>query len=483
MAIELMSEKSISLPEVLGGCPEENAYRTLTLRQKLLFAILAVITLCSILYDCFVLDYRTVLFLNAILIVFYVAFMFYKFILINISIMRSQEIEVSAEELALLKDDDLPVYTILVPLYHETETFSELIGAINRLDYPKEKLDVKLLMEEDDEATIGLSNSLSLGQHFHKIVVPDALPKTKPKACNVGLQEARGEYLVIYDAEDRPEPDQLKKAVVAFKRLPNNVACLQAKLNFYNPHQNLLTRWFTLEYSTWFDLYLPGLTAVGAPIPLGGTSNHFKMEVLRKIGGWDPFNVTEDCDLGIRLHKAGHRTQVLDSTTWEEACSSLWYWIRQRTRWAKGYMQTLLVHTRNQSKLLRVFGAKNSVNFYFIFGGTTFCTLINPLYWVLLILWLTFRPTLLTVVFPGWIMALGLLCLIVGNFVFIYASAAGALTRKNYDLVKLALVAPFYWVLISVASWRAVFQLFWNPYYWEKTKHGLFTQSNNEAAT
>ncbi len=169
------------------------------------------------------------------------------------------------------------------------------------------------------------------------MIVPDTFPRTKPKACNVGLLNAKGEYLVIYDAEDIPDTDQLKKSVIAFRKLDNPlIICLQAKLNYYNPRQNLLTRWFTSEYSMWFDLYLPGLDGLNAPIPLGGTSNHFRVDALKKIGGWDPYNVAEDCDLGIRLFREGYRTRVLDSTTWEEANSRLENWLRQRSRWVKG---------------------------------------------------------------------------------------------------------------------------------------------------
>jgi len=473
-----MASTTVSPSDVPGGCPSENASRTFTLKQ-LLFLALAVAALTWLVIRDY---YHTALVVNAILIVFYIAFISYKFVLMNMSLLKNREVRVSQEELAALQDEDLPTYTILVPLYHETGTFRQLIAAIDGLDYPKDKLDVKLLMEQDDPETVQLCQSFELGPHYDRIVVPHAMPKTKPKACNVGLARARGQYLVIYDAEDRPEPDQLKKAVAAFQRLPQRVVCLQAKLNFYNPGQNLLTRWFTLEYSTWFDLYLPGLTAADAPIPLGGTSNHFKTHVLRQIGGWDPFNVAEDCDLGIRLYKEGYRTQVVDSTTWEEACSSWWFWIRQRTRWSKGYMQTVLVHTRHHLRLLWRLGPKSMLNFYFIFGGTVFCTLINPVYWALLIIWLAFKPPLLTKLFPAPVMVMGLICLIVGNFVFVYAGAAACLKRKNYSLVKLSLIVPLYWVLMSVASWRALLQLLYKPYYWEKTRHGLYREPDSTPA-
>jgi len=246
-----------------------------------------------------------------------------------------------------------PVYTVLCPMYQETAVLPQFADAIARLDYPAESLQVLLLLEEDDHDTIEFARGLDLPDSFEIVVVPDSRPKTKPKACNYGLQAARGDYVVIFDAEDIPEPDQLKKAVLAFAGLPGTVACLQAPLNFYNPRQNVLTRLFTAEYSLWFDLMLVGLQRLRGPIPLGGTSNHFRVEVLRGLGGWDPYNVTEDADLGIRLYKQGFRTGILDSTTYEEANPDPRNWIRQRSRWIKGYLQTLLVHTRGGWDLRR----------------------------------------------------------------------------------------------------------------------------------
>ena len=259
--------------------------------------------------------------------------------------------------LAALNDEDLPTYTILVPMYKEPTMVAGMLRNMRAMDYPKDKLDVKLLLEANDLETQEAAAQLSLPSWFQVVVVPDGTPKTKPRACNVGLEQARGEFLVIYDAEDRPEPDQLKKAVAVFRKSSSKLSCLQARLNYYNPHQNMLTRWFTLEYSTWFDLFLPGLHTLGSPIPLGGTSNHFRTKVLQDVGGWDAWNVTEDCDLGLRLARGGHETRVLSSTTWEEAASTLHAWIPQRSRWVKGYWQTLLVHTRQPMRAFREFGA------------------------------------------------------------------------------------------------------------------------------
>lgn len=455
--------------DFLSKHPEDSAYPTLTSPQKKLFLIVIVLSL--FLFSRDMVSY--LLILNFLFILFYIFFSAYKLFLINLSLMKKREMEFTPQEIASLKDEALPLYTILVPLYRERETLKELAKSLDAIDYPKDKLDIQFLLEEDDKETISLCQSLPLPSCYRMVIVPHSFPKTKPKACNLGLSRARGKFLVVYDAEDRPEPDQLKKAVLGFGKTDNSVICLQAKLNFYNQRQNWLTRWFTTEYSMWFDLFLPGLVIIDAPIPLGGTSNHFKTESLRELGGWDPFNVTEDCDLGIRLHKKHYRTQMIDSTTWEEACSNLRVWIRQRSRWVKGYMQTYLVHMRHPLKLLFSSGGKTFVHFHLVIGGTFFSFLINPVYWILTLLWFFAKWNLVTLLFPLPLFILGTLCLFIGNFVFVYAAALGSFKRGYFDLVKYALLTPLYWALMSIGAWKGFFQLLFNPYHWEKTTHGL----------
>src|SRR5207247_7375152 len=212
-------------------------------------------------------------------------------------------------------------------------------------------------------------------------------PRTKPKACNYGLTLARGDLLTIYDAEDRPDPLQLRRAAVAFRRLDDPVACLQARLSYHNANQNMITRWFTAEYLTWFGGLLPALVEQGAPVPLGGTSMHIRTDVLRMIGAWDPYNVTEDADLGLRLHRLGYRTHVLDSTTYEEATSDFVNWVKQRSRWYKGYMQTWLVHSRHPRRLWKELGPTGFLSFHLTIGATPLVPLINPIFWLLTLLW------------------------------------------------------------------------------------------------
>jgi len=448
---------------------DETAFRVLNRAQKITLVLIAVLCIAWFRYDR--IFFLTIL--NGICTTFYLVLCGYKIYLIHLSLRTQREMRFNGDELASLRDYDLPVYSILIPLYREAEVLPRLISNIERLDYPKDKLDVQLLLEEDDEETIRAASEIEMPPYIRCVIVPHGHPKTKPKACNIGLAQAKGRYLVIYDAEDRPEPDQLKKAVLGFRRCPPDVICLQAKLNFYNQRQNLLTKWFTTEYSMWFDLFLPGMDYLEAPIPLGGTSNHFDLYKLRELLGWDAFNVTEDCDLGVRLAMRGYSTKMIDSTTWEEACSNLGYWIRQRSRWTKGYIQTYLVHCRRLLRLSRILGFGKSLSFHLMIGGTPLCLLINPVYWTLTVIWFIFRWEALSVLFPFPIILWALICLFVGNFVFVYSCLLAAIRRGYYDLVKYALFVPVYWLLMSVGAWKGLLQLIYKPAYWEKTKHGF----------
>ncbi len=366
----------------------------------------------------------------------------------------------------------MPRYTILVPLFREAAVVPRLTENLTKLDYPKSKLEIMLLCEEEDDETIEAILDAALPPYFRLLIVPDSQPKTKPKACNYGIQQATGKFVVIYDAEDQPDPDQLKKVLLAWERSEDNVVCVQSKLNYFNTEQNLLTRFFATEYALWFDLILPGLDASGAPIPLGGTSNHFNREALIELGAWDPFNVTEDADLGLRLHKAGYKTVMLNSTTLEEANSQLGNWINQRSRWVKGYLQTYLVHMRHPFRLLREVGFGAWWSFQFIVGGTIIF-LLNPIFWVLTTLWLFTEAGIIEQLFPGFVYYVASLELFVGNFVFTYLAVAGSMQRGLFHLVRYAMFSPIYWGLMSIGAWKGFYQLFTKPFYWEKTEHGL----------
>lgn len=414
----------------------------------------------------------TIVAVNGALILFFIAANTMKLFLISKALNNPCEVTVDIAR-HRTADDDLPVYTILLPLYRETAILDQLVAGIQALDYPSDRLDVKLLLEEDDAETRQAVGGLSLPECFEVLVVPPDGPTGKPRACNHGLARARGEYLVIYDAEDRPERDQLRKSVLAFEDAAPEVVCFQAQLNYFNRTHNLLTRWFCAEYSVWFDQLLPGLQAMDVAIPLGGTSNHFRTARLRELGGWNAFNVTEDADLGLRIFLRGWKTAILDTTTYEEATSRYHNWIRQRSRWVKGYMQTYLYHMRHPLQLARRMGPKGFAAFQLFFGASTLCLLLNPFFWALTIIWFATHLHLIQSAFPSPVLYLGTIGLFVGNAACVLSAVSGCFGRRNYEDVKYAFLVPIYWVLMSVGAWKAVVQLCYKPSYWEKTEHGF----------
>ncbi len=398
---------------------------------------------------------------------------------------NAPEERVSDEIVHALKDADWPLYTILCPLYREAQVVPQFVQAMLALDYPAEKLQILFLTEADDAETRKAIRALSLPPHFKVLVVPDGKPRTKPRACNYGLMHAKGPYVVIYDAEDIPDPLQLKKAVLTFANHGTDVVCVQAKLNFYNIRQNLLTRWFTAEYSAWFDLILPGIQMAGFSLPLGGTSNHFRTGSLRALGGWDAYNVTEDCDLGLRLKRYRMQTVILDSTTLEEANPQLKNWLRQRSRWIKGYMQTYLVHMRNPVEDFRKGRLYDLFSFQVVIGSGTAVLFINPLMWVLLGIYIAFGHSVINIyhiLFPGPILYLGAFCLIFGNFFYIYLYLLACMKRKLYRLLPWTLFMPCYWLLMSIAALYALFELLVKPHYWQKTVHGLHLKGKKSSS-
>jgi cellulose synthase/poly-beta-1,6-N-acetylglucosamine synthase-like glycosyltransferase/glycosyltransferase involved in cell wall biosynthesis len=400
----------------------------------------------------------------------------FNFFIVIRSLGRRDEIRVEDQELKRIDEKKLPIYTILCPLYKEAHVVPQFVNAISKLDWPKEKLDVMLLLEEDDVETIETIGQMDLPAYVRTVIVPDSMPKTKPKACNYGLALARGEYLVIYDAEDIPDPLQLKKAYLGFAKVPANVQCLQAKLNFYNVRQNWLTRFFTAEYSLWFDLTLTGLQSFRSTLPLGGTSNHFRTDNLKLLQGWDPFNVTEDADLGIRLFQKGYRTEILDSTTMEEATSKTKTWIKQRSRWIKGYMQTYLVHMRDISGFVNEKGLMHMFIFQLTVGGKILFVLINPLMWITTLTYFTLyvhTAPFIEAVFAPPLSYFAVCSLVFGNFMFLYSYMIGIGKRKQWDLMKYVFFIPYYWALMSIAASYGLFQLIFKPHYWEKTTHGM----------
>ncbi|OQX11412.1 MAG: glycosyl transferase [Desulfobulbaceae bacterium A2] len=387
---------------------------------------------------------------------------------------REQFQFITNEEVAALDDSELPVYTVLVPVYKEPEVIRILINSLKKVDYPQGKLDILLLLEEEDTITFEAAKKAQPPGNWRFIRIPNALPKTKPKACNYGVFFSRGAFLTIYDAEDIPEPDQLKKAIIGFRKYGESYVCLQAALNYFNADENVITRLFTLEYSYWFDYLLPGLDRFQLPIPLGGTSNHFRTDILKQLGAWDPYNVTEDADLGIRACANGYRVGVINSTTYEEANTRYGNWLRQRSRWIKGYMQTFLVYNRRPFKMLRTVGLINWLSFQLFIGGTPLLFLVTPLAWGVFLFWLLTHSTVLDPFMPPFVLYIGLYNLLIGNFMGIYLNMMAVFRRGLFSLLPFAMLNPLYWLLgHSVSAYKALWQLFSKPFYWEKTAHGI----------
>ncbi len=457
----------------LAECDPEMSARTVMTQGQVIVCYAAVSLL---LLGLAIAPIATLIMLNVIVSIFYLGNFLFKGLLVMAGGGRSNawnfEIDIAARN---LRDDELPVFTVLVPMFHEGKVLPRLAQSLRALDYPLGKLDIKIVLEASDTETIEEARRLGLEGVFEVIRVPPSHPQTKPKACNFALRFARGEYLVIYDAEDQPESDQLRKVVATFQRSAPEVACLQCRLNYYNASENWLSRMFTLDYSLWFDLVLPGLERLNIPIPLGGTSNHFKIDVLRELHAWDPFNVTEDADLGIRLSEKGYRVAVVDSTTYEEASCHAGNWIRQRSRWIKGYMQTLLVHTRRPLHLIRKTGVLGFLGFVFFIGGTVLSGLLNPLFWLLYLVWLLMAIGGFEAVFPQFLLLISLGNLLLGNGAFIFLSMIAPMRRGWLSLIPYSLTASAYWILISIAAYKALWQLVRNPFYWEKTRHGVST--------
>lgn len=366
-----------------------------------------------------------------------------------------------------------PTYSVLVPLYRESTVLSALLHALQSLDYPAGKLEIFLVLEEDDFTTRQTLRRHNLPAHFRIVDVPAFGPRTKPKALCYALAYAKGTLCVVYDAEDQPEPDQLLRAARQFRTEPPSVACLQARLNYYNARENWLTRLFAIDYCLWFDYLLPGLERLRAPIPLGGTSNHFRTAALLAAGAWDPFNVTEDADLGLRLARFGLQVRTLDSTTYEEAPRHVSTWLKQRTRWLKGYMQTYLVHMREPVRLAKETGWTGLATCHLFLLATIVAGLLNPVLWIVFVVWISTDHGLFSGNAGIILLALSSASLLLGNALIVYLSLIAPLRRGWLDLVPWALASPLYWLLISVAAWLALAQLLSAPFLWVKTPHGL----------
>jgi cellulose synthase/poly-beta-1,6-N-acetylglucosamine synthase-like glycosyltransferase len=366
-------------------------------------------------------------------------------------------------------DADLPHYTVVAALHDEARSVGGLVAALGALDYPPEKLDIKLVLEHDDAATLAAVAALQLPAPYEVIIAPERPPRTKPKALNSALPFARGRFIAVYDAEDEPEPDQLRAAVACFRDHGPELVCVQARLAIANADDTWLTRMFAAEYAGLFDVFLPGLARHRLPLPLGGSSNHFVTAALRQVGAWDPHNVTEDADLGMRLARFGFETTVMASSTFEEAPGRLGAWLRQRTRWFKGWTQTWLVHMRRPWRLWQDLGPAGFLVFQLAVGGSVLAALVHPLFLALFAAALASDGLL-----PADLLfsLYGVAC-VAGYASSIVLATLGLARRGLLSRTWVLLTIPIYWLLLSAAAWRALFKLMVRPFEWEKTPHGL----------
>ena len=485
-----------ALNDLVERQPEESAYRILVPWQKWAIGIFAALIVLLLVYNPY---FGTFLIFTAINISYFLMNPVKFFISILGLTGTKRIIFITDDDIRAIRDEDLPIYTLLVPLFHEQEMLPHILSNIAMIDYPHDKLDVKILMEEEDEETLGKARKLGLFGNieevispmtleeyrkflsiFHPVVVPYAELKTKPRACNYGLKRARGEFVVIYDAEDLPDRNQLKKVVLAFRRLGPVYACIQCMLNFYNPRRNILTRWFSIEYSYYYDYYIQGLDKIDAPIPLGGTSNHFRIQTLRELGAWDPFNVTEDADLGMRIARKKYKTGVLNSYTYEEAVTTVSSWIKQRSRWVKGFIITWFVTMRHPIRVYHDIGCKNFLIFQTGFGGNFYLPLMNLFLWIVFFAGFII-PTYFSKWFDFWpFAAIAVFNLVIGNLFFLAMMFLGTWKEKQRDLIIYSLFSPIYWVLMSIGAWKGLLQLIGgSAHKWEKTAHGTSILDEN----
>lgn len=373
-----------------------------------------------------------------------------------------------------LDDSRLPTYTVAVAMYREEAVLQQLVTALQALDYPPAKLDIRLLIEADDGGMRAALAKMDLPAHFTVSIVPPGHPRTKPRALNLALLEARGSLFTIFDAEDIPDPQQLRMAAARFLSAPQELACLQARLVIDHAGNGTLPALFALEYAALFEVLNPGLLRFQLPIMLGGTSNHFRTQALRAIGGWDAWNVTEDADLGLRLVRAGYRIGDLPSNTREEAPVTIPAWLRQRSRWIKGYMQTIVTHSRRPLSLLREAGPAATFSFLSLSLGTVVTALGYPAFAVaaLIACWdgSLFAPVGALATLTS---TLALAIWLLGCVTLFAPPALGALRRRSPELLVLVPLLPLYYALVSVAAWIALYDYFNRRFAWNKTEHGL----------
>jgi len=371
-----------------------------------------------------------------------------------------------------LRPERMPTITVLIPLFKEKAIAQHLLARLRLIDYPRDKLDICLVMEADDQTTRSAIAAATLPHWVRPIAVPKGTLKTKPRALNYALDFARGSIVGVYDAEDAPAPDQLHCVATHFANRGEKVACLQGVLDYYNAPANWLTRCFTLEYAGWFRVVLPGLERMGLVVPLGGTTLFFRRHVLEKLGAWDAHNVTEDADLGVRLARHGYRTELIATTTQEEANGKIWPWVKQRSRWLKGYAITYGVHMRAPRALYQELGARRFWGFQVLFACTLSQFLLAPLLWSFWVIPFgiahPFAPWL-----QGWFLISVVSFFILSELTNMFVHALGATKAGKMWLIKWIPSLHIYFPLAAIAAYKGIWELAWKPFYWDKTAHGI----------
>lgn len=368
--------------------------------------------------------------------------------------------------------DEVPVFTVLVALYKEARLASGLLAALDRIVWPRRQLEIKLVCEEDDEATLAALRRHRLPPHIEIVEVPPGEPRTKPKALSYALPMAGGEFVALYDAEDIPHPMQLVEAWQRFRTSGPDLAVVQAPLEISNGDESMIARMFAFEYAGLFRGLLPWLSRRRLLLPLGGTSNHFRRAALEEVGGWDPFNVTEDADLGVRLARFGYRAETISCPTYEPAPTRFGVWLPQRTRWFKGWSQTWLVHMRNPGRLARDLGPGSFLVAQVLFAGMLASVLLHPLLlatFLFLLVGLLSAEPVSTV--DKTLFVIDVVNIVCGYLSFLLLGWRAQTRAERRSFWKVVLSTLPYWALLSCAGWRALWQLWKRPHLWEKTPH------------
>jgi glycosyltransferase XagB len=447
---------------------------------------------------------------------FYVVFVSFKVILAVASYLPPSGGR--GARLPEVDDPDLPVFTILLPNVKEKRhVLRALLESMAGLQYPKDKLQVLLLVEHWDVATQQLFGLVDGAPEDERLPLPPyasvvlsipGAPGTKPSACDFGLFHARGEYTVIFDSEDSPDPQMLLKAVRDFKNAPPRVACLQARLQFWNilsvrvrsPREwaaAIVTRMYFVEYAVHFEFVLRGMARLGLVPPLGGTSNIFVTRVLHEIaisadklvaggiprevaeqmvGAWDPWCVAEDADIAGWLARSGYLVAMIgDSWTLEEAPVSPGKAARQRARWGKGYAQAGAVQSRHPIRAARQMGIRPLIAYFLMTIGTPVSLMLNPVFWGLTAAYFVTHSAFIQGLFPATVFYLGALTAVIGNFILFYLQVAACLRDSEPGLVKYMLALAPWWLFTSYSMWKGIIELFIPRlrFHWHVTEHGI----------